>query len=692
MRSSSRRAARLAFPFVVVSSVAIAGLGAAACTEDGPPPSQLVLAFQTDLKLPDDVSQVVLSIESRGNLLFAETYKVGPSGVKLPATLTVHDPEDGSKPVSIRLMALSPTNQPRVLRETVTTVPRERSALLRMPIQWLCYNEASIGNVDAVKAVATEPARVVTRAAQSACAPDAAGGVTTCGGGRCLPAVVDSASLPEFVPGKVFGGGDESGGGTCFDVASCFGVGTLVAPDEACTIPAPADPARFSVALRLPKTASGVCDDAQCWIALDGESDEGWRTRPDGRVELPPSVCARKLEVVATTACRTKTSDLPACGPWSSVGGAPETATGGVPFVADAGTEGGAVDDAGGDTGDLTPAVFASPAGTPLAAAVSPTHVTWATRSPDGRTVTVFACDKRAGCASPRTVFTRQEALPVEVPTLVVVDETAYLHTVANAGMNHGVYACPLDGACAAGGVQVRLTESAFFTLDVPPRSAARSDLLFAGPGGVSVCQGVQARADFCANPTFRMAAGELAEIEPRVPGEGAPYAIYSFENGYLEKCTKPSCALGDRVFLGSAEPSAVRVGSLVVGAEDPPVATWLADRDGSYDYRGCVIQAGADGGVGCVSETIGAGVQAATTHRIAPRAGQRRRVFGAFPDGAGARLVAHTYAPLGAEQALAPATIASPALWMFPDDDDPAAVYVVTSSGVVRAIAPRQP
>lgn len=308
---------------LVGAVVAFVGCALVACSAgDGPPRSQLVLAFQSDLKLPDDISQVLLSVESRGNLLFAEAYPVGPSGVKLPATLTLHDPEDAVKPVTIRLVGLSPRNEARTLKETQTTIPSRRSALLRVPVEFLCLDDKSVANPDELAAVATEPARVVTRLARSSC-----GDGRTCNAGDCVDSVVDSATLPDFDEKIVFGGGTTGGGGVCFDVQGCFASAVTVPPDDACTIPAPqGDLGRVNVGI-LPKARregerpDGVCDEAgRCVVVLSGESAGGWRSEA-GRLRLPKAVCEKGLEVVVTAACARKDETVSPCGAWSSVTG-----------------------------------------------------------------------------------------------------------------------------------------------------------------------------------------------------------------------------------------------------------------------------------------------------------------------------------------------------------------------------------
>ena|GEM_PF-979391 len=79
------------------------------------------------------------------------------------------------------------------------------------------------------------------------------------------------------------------------------------------------------MALELAPESSGICGTSACWVPLDAHSPEGWRLQT-GRIMLPSAVCdrlkdGRILSVAVTTACETKTSNIPLCGPWSSVPG-----------------------------------------------------------------------------------------------------------------------------------------------------------------------------------------------------------------------------------------------------------------------------------------------------------------------------------------------------------------------------------
>ena len=276
-------------------------LSALGCSDRETVTGQLVVSIETDVALPDQVDSIRLEVLHRGNLHFGNTYEVGKSAHLIPATLTLLAGSDKAAPVTIRMIGKKGARS-RTLRETITTIPQNRAASLRMPIQWLCDDRVE-DTKDGVVSTCDEG--------------------FTCSGGRCIEQEVPEPTLPEYTPEDVFGGGTVPSEGSCFDTVGCMQVGSIAAPDEECTIQAPTGQDDVNVALRV--IDDGICDagNKSCFVPLDGNSDDGWR-KVSNRITLPLAVCDRMTSgrvkaVVVSTACATKTQSTPPCGAWSSV-------------------------------------------------------------------------------------------------------------------------------------------------------------------------------------------------------------------------------------------------------------------------------------------------------------------------------------------------------------------------------------
>ena len=275
------------------------------------PVSETMIVLQTDLSLPKDVDKVTIEVLVRGDRRHFNTFeKLGnQDSLKIPASLglTLGEGTDPSTPVTFRVTAFQGPKA-RVLREVVTTIPKDRLVALKLPIQWLCW--------DQVKPDANGNP-------QSSCPDD-----QTCIAGTCADKTVDPASLEDYAADKVFGGGTGTGNdGTCFDTTACFGDSKDAPVDLAtCTIAASDD---MNVAIRV--DSAGICGSAGCFVPIDAKSDFGWKAAASGTIQLPEAVCKRikagsaaGVSVVgASTACPLKTDGIPACGPWSSAGTAP---------------------------------------------------------------------------------------------------------------------------------------------------------------------------------------------------------------------------------------------------------------------------------------------------------------------------------------------------------------------------------
>jgi hypothetical protein len=249
------------------------GLAAVGCsaTKKG----EVILALQTDMSLPDDITRVKIEVKSNGKSLHDHTYIVDPDAAgaeKIPATLAIVAGEEDNQPIELKVIALRPGGtsgtglQPRTLNKTVTTIPTERIAMLNVPMQWLCT-----GEVDEVDEGEYE----------SLCEPDADGNDTSCVAGACKKTKVSSSKLPDFDKKAVFGGSDGTGsGGTCFPTEACFDAGVTLEPDADCVVtylPESDEIINFAVLAK----DGGICretgtDQKVCYVALDKSEESGW--------------------------------------------------------------------------------------------------------------------------------------------------------------------------------------------------------------------------------------------------------------------------------------------------------------------------------------------------------------------------------------------------------------------------------
>lgn len=276
------------------------------------PASETMVVLQTDLSLPKDVDKVTIEVLVRGDRRHFNTFeKLGTEdSLKIPASLglTLDEGTEPSTPVTFRVTAFQGAKA-RVLREVVTTIPKDRLVALKLPIQWLCWDQ-------------------VTTDAEGNAQTNCADPNQTCVAGNCVDKTVDPANLEDYAADKVFGGGTGTNNdGTCFDTTTCFGDSKDAPVDlDACTIAASDD---VNVAIRV--DSAGICGSAGCFVPIDAKSELGWKAAASGTLQLPEAVCKRIKAgsasgvsvVAASTACPLKTDGIPTCGPWSSAGAAP---------------------------------------------------------------------------------------------------------------------------------------------------------------------------------------------------------------------------------------------------------------------------------------------------------------------------------------------------------------------------------
>lgn len=273
------------------------------------PPGQVILAIQTDMSLPKDIDFIRIDVSYDDTKEFIGSYPIlsnsdGVTDFRLPATLNIFSRDD--KPARIRVHVVGFRGQPkeiiRVKRDLVFEIQPNRVLTLPVPLEFLC---------DGVED----------------CDPG-----QTCQAGACRDETIQVAEFEEYRPAEIFGEPD-AGVGACFDTRDCFATIAHDAQpqfsnDETiCYVDLPdalTNESQLSVALET--QGSGSCNAEGCYVALDKDSPNGWRSDASGkRVQLPPAVCIKSkrgeiAKVVFSTKCLPKLRSRPTCGPWSSAG------------------------------------------------------------------------------------------------------------------------------------------------------------------------------------------------------------------------------------------------------------------------------------------------------------------------------------------------------------------------------------
>jgi hypothetical protein len=312
---------------LAVAVIAGALATGAACSRTEPAPGVLMLAIQTDMSAGRDktIQAVGLYVRDldRNRTLFQLTEPVAPDGtVKFPATLAIIGRNNPGAAVRIRVVGFR-RGEAQVMRDAVTTIPTDRTALMSLPLRWVNYEKAQGaipqgGNTaPSVHTLADDdpahdPFGVLS---YKGCA-----GESTFIDGQCVPWTVDSSKLPDFVESDVFGGGTADGGGVCFDTEKCFASATVLTLDN-CVAAKPSG--AFTLAVKQGLGEEGACAGDGCFIPLDPESDEGWKTEGN-TIRLTAGTCARLVEgrsaLVVSTTCGSKAALAPLCGEASTVG------------------------------------------------------------------------------------------------------------------------------------------------------------------------------------------------------------------------------------------------------------------------------------------------------------------------------------------------------------------------------------
>ncbi|WP_437661619.1 hypothetical protein [Sorangium sp. So ce1182] len=331
-------------------AAALAAYGAAVAVPTGcsGTTGQLMFVFRTDMSLPKDIDAIRVLVTLAGAVVYDETYtRLGSEeGIRLPATLGFYTPDDPTEALHLRLIATQGgDDNVRLLNQVVTTVPEDRTAVLDVPVQLLCYGRDEVERDEGGR-IKRDP----LGAPQSRC-----GEAGRCKAGTCETREVRALDLPDYVEARVFGGGSGRGDGKCFHTTQCFERAKRVPikldlnaydPQDEDSCWAVADETASdiedfrkaledgAVNLALLTQGGGICSQSECYAPLDADSDAGWSAF-GGRIRLPSAVCGTTISgdlrgVVAVpsefdgqsggTTCARKDSSLPTCGSWSSSG------------------------------------------------------------------------------------------------------------------------------------------------------------------------------------------------------------------------------------------------------------------------------------------------------------------------------------------------------------------------------------
>lgn len=258
-----------------------------ACGCAGAKNTEIMVAIDTDLQVPKDLNALTVEVFAGGQRIASDTYVLGSSDLKLPATIGVV-PNDSSKlsPVDVVITGRfgaepdETLRKPRVTRKTRLLFAKDAVRLARIPLEWACYDGPSCGDGQ------------------------------TCVAGACVATpVLDAASLPEWSSDAVFG--------QCWDPAACLAAPKKLEPTATRCVYAASG---ASLTVVLAGGSLGACSGGTCRIALDHDAAKGWEWDDASmtRVRLAQPLCdkveAKKLVVEGVETCKTKVKELALCG------------------------------------------------------------------------------------------------------------------------------------------------------------------------------------------------------------------------------------------------------------------------------------------------------------------------------------------------------------------------------------------
>ncbi len=304
----------------------------------------LVVVIDTNASVPKDIDALGLAVNVGGITKFSNVYGIAPEGkVTMPATLLLEEPSAPAQSVTIRITGFS-GGKVRIVRDSITTVPHARVAVLRLQLSALSFDDGAVGSINPQEVDRTSDPSMqsaerlrFTNTASGAFDPFTQ--ITSkCSltaefadiDGVCQSAAVDSESLPDAASTPFLPTASELA--ACFDVPRCFADATLVMPHADCTFPFAGDPATLNVAVVT--DGVGFQTSVGSLAPLDQDADHGFSVA-NGIVSLPKAVCAgnpRVKSVVIARACPAKKPAVPivgggtACAPSTFEGGASDGA------------------------------------------------------------------------------------------------------------------------------------------------------------------------------------------------------------------------------------------------------------------------------------------------------------------------------------------------------------------------------
>jgi hypothetical protein len=261
--------------------------------DQGKAPGELIVVFDTQLAIPQDIDQMDVELSSGGAIKFARSYQLGGSDLRLPSTLGLVSSTDQSPIVRINAVARK-NGEARIIRSAIATIPMDFVASLRISLEYLCLDQ-----------VVEENSSV-----RSSC-PDG----ETCVNGQCKNIQTSTTITNNFSNTAVFYT-------DCFDLTPCLATSkdyTDKITETQCSFAIPKPAKGVNVVLGLPPNMGGLCDDSSCYVTLyetlDWTYENGLLTLADG---ICKSVLKQDTKLLVADSCETKPLGQPICGLGSS--------------------------------------------------------------------------------------------------------------------------------------------------------------------------------------------------------------------------------------------------------------------------------------------------------------------------------------------------------------------------------------